>query len=172
MKGHRPWHWGRGQNDGHQDAHERGAHHTGRQAPPQTQGQSTPRDTRRRKPAKMRRHSPDQTPHEPHRVAPTGHRAPHRERRGHPHGEKGLHPQREPLGTRHSPPTHPNRQATTPAAARATRKTQRHGHQRENGTRPRHPGRRATRTQRDRTGGDPTHRRGPCHPTPQTPARP
>ena len=46
--------------------------------------------------------------------------------------------------------------------------TQRHGHQRGKGTRPQDPGRGTTRRQRDRTGGDPTHPRGPRHPPHRT----
>ena len=141
-------------------------------APRRPPTQSTPHDPRRRKPAKTRRRSPDLTPHEPHQVAPTGHRGPRRGRRVHPGGEKGLQPLRKPPRTPRSPPPHPNRQATTPVTARATTRMQRHGHRKAKGTRPRHPGRRTTERQRDRTGGDPTHLRGPQHPTPQNPAQP
>ena len=51
----------------------------------------------------------------------TGSRPPLRGRRAHPHGERGLHPHREPPGTPpRSPRPRPHRQATTAATARAT----------------------------------------------------
>ena len=81
----------------------------------------TPRDPRRLMPAKTRRRSTDLTPHEPPRLTPTDHQTPHRGRRAHPHGGKGLDPPREPPRTPpRSPPPRPHRQATTPASARAT----------------------------------------------------
>ena len=130
------------------------------------------RPPRRRTPAKTRSRSPDLTPHEPHRVAPSDHQPPHRGRRVHPHEGKGIHPHREAPKTPPNPPPHPNRQATTLATARATTLTQRHGRRRGKGTRPGHQGRKTTQRQRDRTGGDPTQPRGPRHPTPQNPAHP
>ena len=52
---------------------------------------------------------------------PPAHRAPHGEWRAHLHGENGPQPQRNPQGTppQGAPPC-PHRQATTPAATRAT----------------------------------------------------
>ena len=81
----------------------------------------TSRDPRRRTPTKTCRRSTDLTPYGPHRLTPTGHQNLHRGRRAHPHGEKGLHPPREPLRTpRSSPPPCPHCQKTTQATARAT----------------------------------------------------
>ena len=74
-----------------------------------------------------------------------------------PHGGKEIHRHRELPTTPHKSPPHPNRQATTPATARATTQTQRHGGRMQKGTRPQHQGRGMTRWQRDRTGGDQTH---------------
>ena len=54
------------------------------------------------------------------RTAPAHAQRP-RGRRAHPHGEKELHPPKEPPRTGlRSPPPHSHRQATTPTAARAT----------------------------------------------------
>ena len=52
---------------------------------------------------------------------PTSQRKPHGEWRAHQHGENGPHPQTKPQGTPpHGAPPRPHRQATTPAATRAT----------------------------------------------------
>ena len=60
--------------------------------------------------------------HRTHRKrTPTSHRKPHGEWKAQRHGENGPHPQRKPQGTpQHGAPPRPNRQATTPAATRAT----------------------------------------------------
>ena len=67
------------------------------------------------------RRSKNRTPYGSHQRTPTSHREPHRGWRVHLHGENGLHPQTKPQGTppRGAPPR-PHRQATTPAATRAT----------------------------------------------------
>ena len=81
----------------------------------------TPRDPRRRTPAKTSRRSTDLTLLEPHRLRPTDHRTPHRGSTPHPHGEKRQPPpEQQPSTSPRRPPPRPHRQATTPAAARAT----------------------------------------------------
>ena len=107
---------------------------TPRQAPRTTPRKGIPRqrDQRRPTPSERRttpggahpRHAPPKQESDAVRITPahthqppgtTGHR------RAHLHGENGLHPQRKPQGTppRGAPPR-PHRQATTPAATRAT----------------------------------------------------
>ena len=170
--------WGRGRNDRHQEAHqEGGADHTGETGTPPpsppSPNSATPKGhghtkasgapQQRCTPAKTCRRSPDLTPHEPHRVAPTDHQSLHRGRRVHSQRQRGLHLDREPQRRPHKPLPHPNRQATTPATARATTQTQRHGRRRGKGKRQRHQGRGTRRRQSDRSGGDPARPRGPHH---------
>ena len=61
------------------------------------------------------------TPYGSHQRTPTSHRKPHGEWRAHLHGENGSHPEKKPQRTPpHGAPPCPHRQATTPAATRAT----------------------------------------------------
>ena len=69
--------------------------------------QSTPHDPQWGTSAKPRCRNTNLTPQEPHRIAPTGLRTPHRGRRVHPHEEKGLHPPGKPPRTPRTPPPHP-----------------------------------------------------------------
>ena len=116
-----PWRRERGCIGGHQGTHAGTACHNGgtSTAPP-------PADTAQRPEAhapNTRRRSTNRTPYRPHRLTPTGHRKPHKGRRAHPHGVRGLHPQRKTLRTpQRSPPPRPHRQATRPATSRATSK--------------------------------------------------
>ena len=72
-------------------------------------------------PPNTHRRSKHRTPYGSHERTPTSHRKPHGEWRAHLHGENGPHPQRKPPGTLpHGAPPRPHRQATTPAATRAT----------------------------------------------------
>ena len=72
-------------------------------------------------PPNTHRRSKQRTPYGSHQRTPTSHRKPHGEWRAHLHGENGPHPQRKPQGTLpHGAPPRPHRQATTPAATRAT----------------------------------------------------
>ena len=85
--------------------------------PTPTERRTTPRST----PPITHHRSKHRTPYGSHQRKPTSHRKPHGGWRAHLHGENGLHPQRKPQGTppRGAPPR-PHRQATTPAATRAT----------------------------------------------------
>ena len=84
------WHWGRGRNDGHQDAQIERARNTGRTSSAPVPHEATPRDSRRRTPTKTRRCSLDLTPHEPDWVAHTEHRTPNRGRRVPPYARRGY----------------------------------------------------------------------------------
>ena len=126
---------------------------TERTAPPHPQ--PTPGDARRRTPAKTRRRSTDQTPHERHRLTPTDHRTPHRGKSAHPLGEKRLPPSAElPRTPPHSLQPRPRCQATTPAAARATTPatTQAPEEEEDTAATPRTRGKDAQRTRDQATG--------------------
>ena len=72
-------------------------------------------------PPNTHRRSKHQMPYGSHQRTPTSHRKPHGEWRAKLHAENGPHPQRKPQVTPpHGAPPHPHRQATTPAATRAT----------------------------------------------------
>ena len=72
-------------------------------------------------PPNTHRRSKHRTPYGSHQRTPTSHLKPHGECRAHLHGENGPHPQRKLQGTPpHGAPPRPHRQATTPAATRAT----------------------------------------------------
>ena len=121
-KEQRPRRRGRGHNDGHQGPHAGRARHDGgiNTAPPPV-GTARPPEAHA---PNTRHRNMYQTPYGPRRLTPTSHQKPHRGRRAHLHGEKGLHPQRKPPRTPPpSPPPGPHRQATTPATARATSQT-------------------------------------------------
>ena len=92
---------------------------TGGPAPPHPQ--RTPHDSRGRTPqthyaeASIGRRTDHASAH------PPATRKPHGEWRAHQHGENGPHQQRKPQGApSHGAPPRPHRQATTPAATRAT----------------------------------------------------
>ena len=72
-------------------------------------------------PPNTHRRSKHRTPYRSHQRTPTSHQKPHGEWRAHLHGENGPHPKRKPQATPpHGAPPRPHRQATTPAATRAT----------------------------------------------------
>ena len=72
-------------------------------------------------PPNTHRRSKHRTLYGSHQRTPTSHRKPYGEWRAHLHGENGPHSQRKPQGTPpHGAPPRPHRQATTPAATRAT----------------------------------------------------
>ena len=86
--------------------------------------QRAPHDPSEAHAPNTRRENMNRTPYGPHGFTPTSHQKSHRGRGAHLHGEEGLHPQRKPPRTQpRSPPPRPHRQATTPAAARATSQT-------------------------------------------------
>ena len=67
------------------------------------------------------RRSKHRTPYGSHQRTPTSHRKPHGGWRAHLHGANRPHPQRKPQGAPpQGAPPRPHRQATTPAATRAT----------------------------------------------------
>ena len=160
-----PWRRVRGHNGGHKGAHTGRARHNGGTST--APAQRTPRDPRRRMPANTRRRSTDLTAYRPHRLTPTGHRDPHRGRRAHPHGKKGLHQPREsPRTPPGSPTPRPQRQATTPDTARAT--TQAPEEEDDTTAAPRARGKNPQRTRHGSTGPQGGQTRG--HP-PHPPAR-
>ena len=99
---------------------------TPRKGIPRRGDQRRPTPTERRTtpggaPPNTHRQSKHRTPYESQQRTPTSHRKPHGGWRAHLHGENGPHPQRKPQGTPpHGAPPPPHRQATTPAATRAT----------------------------------------------------
>ena len=99
---------------------------TPRKGIPRRGDQPRPTPTERRTPPRgappnTHGRSKHQTPYGSHQRTPASHRKPHGEWGAHLHGENGPHPQRKPQGTPpHGAPPRPHRQATTPAATRAT----------------------------------------------------
>ena len=140
--------------------------HATTEGPTPPHPQLTPRDPRRRTPAKTRRLSTDLTTHGPQQLTPTDHLTPHRGGRAHPHGEKGLHASREPPRIQpHSPPPRHHPQATTPATARAT--TQAPEEEKDTAATPRTRGKDTQRTRHQGTGPQ-GGQRGGHPPYPQT----
>ena len=114
-----PRHGGKGHHGKRHDPHPGGAYHDGgtSAAPPPL---NAPRLPGAQGP-KTHRRSKHPTAYGSHQRTPTSHRKPHGEWRAHLHGENRPHPQRKPQGTLpHGAPPRPHRQATTPAATRAT----------------------------------------------------
>ena len=110
---------GKGHHGKRHDQHQGGAYHDrgNQRRPTPTERRRTPRGA----PPNTHCRSKHRTPYGSHQRTPTSHRKPHGEWRAHLHGENGPHPQRKPQGTPpHSAPPRPHRQATTPAATRAT----------------------------------------------------
>ena len=116
---HGPGRRERGHHCGHQDPHARRAYGDGgTSAPPPPADAARPPGAHA---SNTRRRSTNRAPYRSHRHRPTSHRKPNRGWRAHLHGETGLHPQREQLGTLlRSRPPRPHLQAMTPATARAT----------------------------------------------------
>ena len=112
-----PRHGGKGHHGKRHDPHPGRAYHDGgiSAAPP------SPNAPPGGAPPNTHRRSKHRTPYGSHQCTPTSHRKQHGECRAHLHGENRPHPQRKPQGTPpHGAPPRPHRQATTPAATRAT----------------------------------------------------
>ena len=126
---------------------------TTRKGIPRRGDQRRPTPTERRTtpggaPPNMNRRSKHRTPYRSHQRTPDSHRKPHGGWRAHLHEENGPHPQRKPQGTppRGAPPR-PHRQATTPAATRATSQAPEEDKGRATATRARYPDPQRTRDQ-------------------------
>ena len=114
-----PRHRGKGHHGRCHDPHPGRAYHDrgDQRRPTPTERRTTPGGA----PPNTHRRGKHRTPYGSHQRTPTSYRKPHGGWRAHLHGENGLHPQRKLQGTppRGAPPR-PHRQATTPAATRAT----------------------------------------------------
>ena len=116
-------------------------------------------------PPNTHRRSKHRAPYRSHHRTATSHRKPHGGWRAHLHGENGPQPRRKPQGTppRGTPPP-PHRQATTPAATRATSQAPEEDEGTTTATRARERDPQRTRDQGTGPQGGQPHRRPPDPP--------